>query len=361
MPEHFYALIMAGGGGTRLWPMSRSATPKQLLPLVENQSMFRVSIERLAPLFTPAQIFVVAGRGLTSALMADAPEIPPENFIQEPYGRDNGPAALLGMTVIAARDPQATVAILTADHHIADKAGLRAALQSAYEAAQRDYIVTLGIMPSFPATGFGYIHRAEEIGQFNGLTVYHSLGFTEKPPLEKAVEFLASGDYSWNSGMFIWKAGQAFAEYERQQPAMYEAFAPLAAAVDTPQFEDALDTTWEQIGKISIDYAVMEDAQRMAVIPVSIGWSDVGSWASLFEVVERDEAGNCFKGKPHPHIAIDTQDALVFADKLTVLVGMKDVVVVDTPDALLICQRDQAQTVKDVVNRLKAENLDQLL
>jgi mannose-1-phosphate guanylyltransferase len=244
MTAHYYALIMAGGGGTRLWPMSRNATPKQLLPLVEDHSMFRVSIERLAPLFTPEQIYVVTGRSLADALMADAPEIPPENYIIEPVGKDTGPAALLGMTVIAARDPEATVVLLTADHHIADKAGFRAALQSAYDAAQQGYIVTLGIMPSYPSTGFGYIRRADAIGAFGGLTAYHSLGFTEKPPVEKAVEFLASGDYSWNSGMFIWTAKRALAEYERQQPAMSEAFRTLAAHVDTPDFADALESVW---------------------------------------------------------------------------------------------------------------------
>lgn len=361
MSEHYYAMIMAGGGGTRLWPMSRSATPKQLLPLVEAQSMFRVSIERLAPLFTPEQIYVVTGRSLAPAMMADAPEIPPENFIIEPYGRDTAPAVLLGMTVIAARDPEATVAILTADHHIADKAGFRAALQSAYDVAQQDTIVTLGIMPSFPATGFGYIRRADALGEYGGLTAYRVLGFTEKPPFEKAVEFLTSGDYSWNSGMFIWKAKQALAEYARQQPAMVEAFLPLAAHVDQPEFATTLDAVWGNIEKISIDYAVMEGAERMAVIPVSIGWSDVGSWSSLYDVVVRDEAGNSFKGKPHPHIAIQSSNSLVYSDKLTVLINVHDVVVVDTPDALLICHKDHTQAVKDVVNQLKANNHTDLL
>src|SRR4051812_24166489 len=151
MQAHYYAMIMAGGGGSRLWPMSRGLTPKQLLPLVEDKSMFRVSVERLAPLFSPEQIYVVAGRQYGAALRAEAPEIPCQNFIIEPYGKDSGPAALLGMTVICQRDPEATVAILTADHHIADKEGFRASLQSAYDAAQQNYIVTLGIMSTFPS------------------------------------------------------------------------------------------------------------------------------------------------------------------------------------------------------------------
>src|SRR6185369_17650109 len=180
----------------------------------------RVSVERLAPLFPPDHIYVVAGNRYVEALCAHAPEIPVENFIVEPYGKNSGPAAALGIAVIQKRDPEATIAILTADHHIARKDEFRNVLTAAYEAAQDDCIVTLGISPSFPSTAFGYIRRGERIREILDFSCYHSLGFTEKPDSEKAVSFLRSGEYSWNSGMFIWTAKKAMAEFERQQPAL---------------------------------------------------------------------------------------------------------------------------------------------
>ncbi len=350
--EHFYALIMAGGGGTRLWPMSRQDMPKQLLPLVENYSMFATSVERLAPLFTPERIYVVTGRKYLNALMEHAPQIPEENFIIEPYGKESGPAAALGLTVIQKRDPQATVAILTADHHITRKDRFRDVLAAAADLAQRGYIVTLGISPSYPATGFGYIHQGDEIATINGFHCHASLGFTEKPDADKAAEFLASGDYTWNSGMFIWTAAQAMGEFKRQQPEMYALFDQLSSAVDTPDYQSTLEEIWEGVNKISLDYAVMEGAQRMAVIPVDIGWNDVGSWASMYEVLKLDKSGNGFKGRQPERVIVDTKNTLVYSDKLIVTIGVQDMIVIDTPDALLICHKDRTQEVKDVVNHL---------
>lgn len=355
--EHYYAMIMAGGGGTRLWPKSRGNTPKQLLPLVEDQSMFRVSVERLAPLFPPENIYIVTGRRYIDALRADAPGIPAENFIAEPSARNSGPAAALGLTVIRQRDPDAVVAILTADHHIAYKDKFRSVLRAAYDVAAQGQIVTLGISPSFPSTGFGYIRRGERLGDFDGFETYHSQGFAEKPNLETAVQFLQSGDYSWNSGMFIWKASQGLDEFRRQQPEMAAQFEALAPHVGSSDFDATLDAMWEHIQSISLDYAVMEGAQNMAVIPVDIGWSDVGAWDALFGVLECDTDGNCHKGRSDPPIMIDTRNTLVYADKLTVTIGVENLIVVDADDVLMICHRDHAQDVKKVVDHLReAEN-----
>jgi mannose-1-phosphate guanylyltransferase len=350
--DHFYELIMAGGGGTRLWPMSRQDTPKQLLPLVENHSMFATSVERLAPLFTPERIYVVTGRKYLNALMEHAPQIPEENFIIEPYGKESGPAAALGLTIIQKRDPLAVVAILTADHHITRKDRFRDVLAAAANLAQRGYIATLGISPSYPSTGFGYIHQGEDIATINGFQCYASRGFTEKPDADKAAEFLASGDYTWNSGMFIWTAAQAMAEFKRQQPEMYALFEQLSSVVDTPDYQSTLEEIWEGVNKISLDYAVMEGAQRMAVIPVDIGWNDVGSWSSMYEVLKLDKSGNGFKGRQPERVIVDTENTLVYSDKLIVTIGVRDMIVIDTPDALLICHKDRTQEVKDVVNHL---------
>ncbi|MDX2160668.1 MAG: mannose-1-phosphate guanylyltransferase [bacterium] len=364
---HFYALIMAGGGGTRLWPLSRKTTPKQLLPLVEERSMFRVSVERLAPLFAMDHVYVVTGRSYVDALSSDTPQIPRENFIVEPYGKESGPAAALGIAVIQKRDPKAIVVILTADHHIADKERFRAVLETACLIAQRkNNIVTLGISPSIPSTGFGYIRRGQALRKTGGFNVYTSLGFTEKPNLETAVRFLASGEYSWNSGMFIWSAAKAMAEIQRQRPEWYALLQALHPHIDTPQYERVLDEVWEQIPKQSLDVAIMEHAQDMAVIPVDIGWSDVGSWDALFEVLELDDGGNGSKGASTngttpERIIIDTQNTLVYSDKLTVTIGVQDLVIVDTPDSLLICHRERAQDVKQVVQRLREGNYDRYL
>jgi len=352
--EHFYAMIMAGGGGTRLWPMSRSETPKQLLPLVEETSMFQVSVERLAPLFTPDQIYVVTGSLYVEALRAQTPQIPARNFIVEPYAKNSGPAAALGIAVIQQHDPQATIAVLTADHHISRKDTFRKVLAAANEIAQDDLIVTLGIAASFPSTAFGYIRQGEPIRDVQGFSCYHSLGFTEKPDAETAVRFLVSGDYSWNSGMFIWTAKKAMAEFERQQPALHQLLVELVASVDTPKFDRELARIWEKITPIQLDYAVMEGATGMAVIPVEMGWSDVGSWDSLFDVLPLDAQGNAFKGSAADSIALDTTNTLVYSDRMTVTIGLDNIVIVDTPDALLVCHRNQAQQVKEVVNRLRA-------
>jgi mannose-1-phosphate guanylyltransferase len=351
--EHNYAMIMAGGGGTRLWPMSRQDMPKQLLPLVEETSMFKTSVDRLAPLFTPEQIYVVSGRKYVDALREQAPQIPARNFIVEPYGKDSGPAAALGIAVIQKRDPQAVIAILTADHHIKDKAKFRDVLAAAAQLARQDgYIVTLGISPSYPATGFGYIRQGEELAEINHFKCYASLGFTEKPNAVTATGFLASGDYSWNSGMFIWTAERAMAEFARQQPDMHATFLKIQEAVDTPEFDEKLDDLWGQITRISLDYAVMEGAEKMAVIPIDIGWNDVGSWSALYEVLKLDKFGNNFKGRQPEKVILDTHNTLVITDKLTVTIGVHDIIVVETPDALLICHKDRAEDVKEVVNHL---------
>jgi mannose-1-phosphate guanylyltransferase len=210
----------------------------------------------------------------------------------------------------------------------------------------------LGLSPTFPATGFGYIKQGDKLAQINGFQAYHSLGFTEKPDEQTAASFIASGDYTWNSGMFIWKAETALNEFKRQQPEMYAQFADISAAVDSEHFEDTLESTWDNIRKISLDFAVMEHAENIVVIPVDIGWNDVGSWGALYEVVKLDKNGNHFRGKSQVNVIIDTRNTLVYSDKLTVTIGIEDIVIVETPDALLLCHKDRTQDVKEVVNKL---------
>jgi len=356
-----YALIMAGGGGTRLWPLSRRNRPKQMLPLVEDRTMFQISVERLAPLLPPERIFVVTGADQVDALQASTPQLPPQNFVVEPYGMNTAPAVGLGTIHIQQQAPDAVIAVLTADQHIADKARLRRVLAAAGELATQGYIVTLGITPDFPATGYGYIQRGAPLAQVGEFQAYRADRFTEKPDLETALAFLQSGLYSWNSGMFIFRVEQIMAEYARQQPRLYSLLREIQAAVGRPDYQDVLHEKWPQMPKISIDYAVMEGAQNMAVIPVDMGWSDIGSWETLYDVLEHDPDGNAARGDGRGHIHLGTKKTLVYSNKRVVTIGVKDLIIVDTDDILFICRRDRSQDVREIVERLKAAGEDDLL
>lgn len=364
--KHFYALIMAGGGGTRLWPLSRKDRPKQALPLVDDQSMFRVSVERLLPLLPPERIFVVTGASMVEGLHRDVPELPEENFVIEPFGQNSGPAAGLGTTRILAQDPEAVIAILTADHHIADLEGFRTSLIAAHDMAQKGYIVTLGISPNYPAIGFGYIERGDFIERLGDLDIYHSNRFVEKPDLETAIQFLSSGKFSWNSGMFIWKAQQALDEFERQQPEMYQYFQSMMESYGSPDYQNCVETHWPQMVKLPIDYLIMEDAQNVAVIPVDIGWSDIGSWSALYDVLAENASSderkeNILRGTNGTILPLDTSGTLVYSNRKVVTIGVSDIVIVDTDDVLLVCHRDHAQDVRKAVNHLRESGDDHLL
>jgi mannose-1-phosphate guanylyltransferase len=351
--DNLYALIMAGGGGTRLWPLSRKNRPKQMLPLVEERTMFQISIERLEPLLTPDRIFVITGTEHVERLSASVPQIPRENFINEPFGQDTGPAVGLGTIHIQRRDPEAVIAVLTADHHIAHTEKFRRVLAASRDLATQGHIVTLGISPSFPSTGFGYIKRGDRLTEIDDFQVYHSAGFSEKPNLRTAIHFLATGLYSWNSGMFIWTADQIMNEFQRQQPAMYATLQEIALSLDRGDYAETLERLWPTLTKIQIDYAIMENAKNVVVIPVDIGWSDIGSWATLFEVLDGDLNGNVSRGRGQEHVKIDTRETLIVSDRMVVTIGIEDIVIVDTEDVLLVCHRDRSQDVRQVVSQLK--------
>ncbi len=354
-----YATIMAGGVGTRLWPLSRKKRPKQALKLIGDRTMFQHAVDRLTPALPIENILVVTGKAHAEILKPQVPELPPENFILEPEGRDSGPAVGLGAIHLQKRDPNAVMAMLTADHYIADVEGFRRALAAAEQVARSGQIVTLGIKPQFPSTGFGYIRQGDSLGQAKGLEVFQATQFTEKPDEATAVQFVESGQYSWNSGMFIWHVERVLAEFQRQRPAFYRQLMTIAEDLGTPDERPVLARVWPQVAKLSVDYAIMEGAEDVAVIPIDIGWSDVGSWAALLEIIAGDEAGNVVNG---PHLGLDTTHSLVHGDeRLIVTIGLENMIVVDTEDALLVCPRDRAQDVKEVVQRLRREQRTDLL
>ncbi len=360
MLDHFYAVIMAGGGGTRLWPLSRKNRPKQMLSLFDERTLFQTSVERLNPVFNCDHILVVTVAEQARELQAQTPDIPKENFLIEPMPR--GTASVVGLAAVALqqRDPQAIMAVLTSDHYIGNEENFRQLLLAAKEVAQEDFLVTLGITPNFPSTGYGYIQYGEKLGVFNGQETYRVKHFREKPDIASAREMLTSGGYAWNSGMFVWKVARILDEFAAQRPELYHKLKEIGQAWDSPEQQKVVQGIWPGLKNETIDYGIMEGARQVAVIPAAdLHWSDVGSWDSLFVVLPTDENGNIVMGGQH--LGLDTKNSLVFLNqehRLIVTIGVSDLVLVDTGDVLLVCPKDQAQKVKEVVNHLKKTNQD---
>ena len=353
--EHTYAVIMAGGGGTRLWPVSRRNRPKQSIPLISQESLFQTTVRRLEGFFPPERIFVVTVADQAVELRQQSPEIPPENFLLEPAPRGTASVVGLAAAVLHKRDPQAAMVILPSDHYIRDRDLFHYILRVAVEVAQNDYLVTLGIAPTFPSTGYGYIQRGEPLPENFNYPVYSVSRFKEKPAEEAARKMLLTGDHSWNSGMFIWKTGQILAEFSRQMPELKTTLDQIAAAWGTDSQAETLDLLWGSLKNETIDYGIMENADKVAVIPAAgLEWSDIGSWDALFDVILPDPDGNVIvSGKLLP---VDTHNSLVYGNgdgRLFVTIGLDDIILVDTGDVLLACHKDRAQEVRRVVETLR--------
>ncbi len=348
--QHYYALILAGGGGTRLWPLSRKDRPKQLLRLVGERSMFELAVDRLLPLFPPERIWVVTSAAYAQLLREQRPQVPEENFILEPEPRNTAPAIGLAAAALHRRDPQACMACLTADHFIGHEALFRELLTAAEIVARTDSLVTLGIHPTFACTGYGYIQRGASIAKVGQFEVYHAVRFKEKPGASEAEAMLADGQHAWNSGMFVWRVERLLQEFARQLPVLHEVLMEIEA---TP---DVLPNVWGRAPKISIDYGIMESAARsgsVAVIPAEgLNWSDIGSWDALLPLLPPDAAGNVVIGGEH--LGLETTGTLIHTSsaRLVATVGISNLVIVDTPDALFICPRERAQEVRAVVDAL---------
>lgn len=363
MYENFYAVIMAGGSGTRLWPLSRKDRPKQSLAIFGQRSLFQLSVNRLQGLFPPERILVVTIADQVALLSEECPEIPADNFLIEPMPRGTASVVGLAAVEINQRKTNASMAILTADHLIKNEAHLQALLISAYDVAGEGFLVTLGITPTFPATGFGYIQKDEKLGSYNGLTAYHVKKFKEKPGPELAEQLVADGQHVWNSGMFIWQVDTVMEEMSRQMPDLHQKLEKISEPQSSASQRDRIETLWPTIEPQTIDYGIMENAQKVAVIPaMDLGWHDVGSWESLFEAMEGDEHGNIILDGET--IAFDTQGTLICEDssnRLIVTMGVENLIIVDSGNVVLVIDRKHAQNLREIVDQIKQEERNEFL
>lgn len=349
--EHFYPVIMAGGSGTRLWPYSRADRPKQLLAIGGERTLLQETALRVLPLASWDRIYLSTSKQHLQSVRAELPALPESNVVVEPEGRNTAPAVGLAATYLVRPHPEAVMAVLPSDHAIADAEGFRQALRSAYALAQQGHLVCLGVTPTYPETGYGYIKRDESLGRREGLEAFNVAQFREKPDRARAESYLASGSYYWNPGIFVWRAQAILDEIGRQLPKLAGVLDEIGQALGGPDEAHTLARAWPETPNVSVDFGVMEGARRVAVIPVEIGWLDVGSWASLYETLDADQDGNVVVGD---HLGIDSRDCLIYApERLVATIGLKDVVVVDAGDALLICPRDRAQDVRAIVEALK--------
>jgi mannose-1-phosphate guanylyltransferase len=360
------AVILAGGRGTRFWPRSRKRTPKQLLDIVSGKTMLRETAERLAPLFSPGQMWVVTNEEQAAAVRRELPGMPRKQILAEPVGRNTAAAIGLAATHCAKTHGDAVMAVLPADHYIADAAGYRRIMNGAMELARRSgNLVVLGIPPTRPDTGFGYIERADAAGRLGGVPAFFVRRFTEKPKIAVARKYAASGRYFWNAGMFFWRVSTFLECLRKFLPETYQALGELQQHVGRPSYAKALARIYPRLENISVDYAVMEPATRargresVYVLPAKIGWSDMGSWAAVYELLAARKGANVSAGT---HLAHDASGNFFWSPKKFVAaIGVHDLVVVETKDALLICPRERAQDVGRIVKRLEEKKQHHLL
>ncbi|HXE96258.1 MAG TPA: mannose-1-phosphate guanylyltransferase [Dongiaceae bacterium] len=353
-----YIVILAGGSGTRFWPLSRAARPKQLISITGDRSMLQRTVERVLPL-NPKRILIITNhlQAFETKHQMQMYDSVPIDVISEPVGRNTAPAIGLAAAIIAMHDPSGVMAVLPADHFIKDEAALCDTLLAGAEAARKGYLVTLGILPSRPETGYGYIEADMDL---RGAGPFPVKRFVEKPPFEEALRYLDEGNFFWNSGMFVWQADTILKELENNIPVLHNALKRISFNNDVWELSDLekqIREIYQEVPNISIDYAVMEKSKNVLMLPVEMGWSDVGSWSALPEVIEPDKEGTvCVNAAGL--VAVDSSDCLIYADgKMVATVGVHNIVIVTTPDAILVCDRERCQDVKKVVEQLGAAGL----
>lgn len=347
-----YAVIMAGGKGERFWPLSTSRHPKQLLALVGDKPLIAQAVDRLEGLVPPENVFVVTNADLVEATREAAPLLPPENIVGEPIGRDTAAAVACGGALVKARDPEGVFAILTADQVMGDLPLFFATLKGAMDLAlEQDVLATIGIQPTYPSTGFGYIESGEPLGSKEGVEFRKADRFVEKPDEKTASEYLETGRFYWNSGMFIWSVKSLEKAFSAHCPEMAELMEVLTGYARDGKIDDGMAATYPALGRISIDYALMEKAQNIVMACGTFAWDDVGAWPALESHFPQDEGGNTRVGSVE---TVDAEGNIVLSeDRLTALIGVKDLVVVQAEGVTLVCPKDRAQDIKKMVVQLR--------
>lgn len=354
------ALIMAGGKGERFWPRSRQNLPKQFLSLTgDERTMIQCTVDRILPLVDMEDIFIATNQDYKSLVMQQLPDLPEENILCEPVGRNTAPCIGLGAVHVRRKYGDALMMVLPSDHLIAQPQLFRKVLKDGLEVAEEtSAIVTLGIAPSSPDTGYGYI-QYDASGACSHPKAFHVQRFVEKPNLDLARQYVASGDYLWNSGMFIWKISTILEQMTQHLPENYALLETIEAAIGTPQQDEVLVEQFARMQSISIDYGVMEKTKDIYILPASFGWDDVGSWLAVGRINPADASDNVIHGDV---ITVDTEHCIVQgSDKLIAMVGMDDVIVVDTHDALLLCSKAHAGSIKKVLETLREQKRTQYL
>lgn len=358
-----YGVIMAGGAGTRLWPLSRGDKPKQLLPVVRGKSLLELSYERLRGLLPPERIFVCTGAVHAQAVLANLPELPKENLLGEPVGRDTANAVGFPAAVLAKRDKDAVAAFVSADHVIEPVEQFQKSIKTAFDvvAQQPSALVTFGIIPTHGHTGLGYIHRGEALALKNGVGgAYRVQAFKEKPDKPTADRYVESERYYWNSGMFVWRCDFVASELANHLPDSKKGLTEIADAWGTPKQDETLQRVYPTLPKISIDYALMEPAAQgkgkaqVVVVEMPVNWLDVGSWPALAETLATDEHDNATEAKTC--VFVDSDSNIIVSDEpehLVTTIGISDMIVVHTKDATLVCPKSEAQRVKELVAKVK--------
>lgn len=355
-------VIRAGGVGSRLWPMSRESRPKQLQRLISHHTMLEDSLLRLKPLVKPEDIFVSCNTACAAISQEVMRGIPLQNLIVEPARRNTAAAVALESIYIRQRDPHAIVASLGSDHSIKREEEFRQMLKLAEEFVKRhpEELVLLGIKPTYPDTGYGYIDLGESLDTFEGKNLYRVTQFLEKPTLDKAKEFVNNNRSLWNANMFVWRVDTILKLFQEHLPDMYQLLEQIEQAIGTPRELQVLNEIYPQMEDIAVDYAILEKTKHIAAISADIGWSDIGDWARLKDEMTDLESDNLVRAE---HIGIDTNNSLVYGPdkKMIVTIGVENLVIVDTPDALLVCDKYRSIDVKKVVDQLKAKQRGDLL
>ena len=359
MPELF-AVVMAGGVGTRFWPRSRTQKPKQFLKIFGDTTMIQQTYERLLPLIPSENILFVINEQQKPEIRKQLPFVPEENLITEPFGKNTAPCIALAALHIKHKNPDSVMAVLPADHLIQDTNKFLATLKVASQILEKETcLMTIGITPTYPATGYGYIQYNGELCSENGITAYRVKTFAEKPNLETAKKFLMSGDFLWNSGMFIWKTETILQEIEELLPEVHDSFRQIDKAIGTSTYQEALETGYREIRGISIDYAILEKSKRVCVIKSNFGWSDVGSWEEVYNLLKKDKSKNAVVGKA---LLKDSKGCLIYSpEHLVATIGVKDLIVIHSDNAILICPKSRAQDVKELVDLLKRKKMKDYL